>query len=565
MDNADDFRTLELIENHFAPMTDEAIARLPIYNQTTVKNSYYIDMAMKLKKQKEASAQKETPFVVTIASCGTGRTRFVSARNSIDVKRALLVNQWCPNNSYFYEKLGLSEEEKVLAVLIGIEAEKSFWELTPADIGTLGNLRGFSDEQVIAILPDESIEVLFDFAFMGGEGEQEGNPGKEWQTITVEPLRPTFPSIYKEFDAANVITEDLKAKASACKFLYNSDQSTLAAQRHLEVKEFGSPRRTPIQFESKFIEKSEENAPGPTIYVFKPNQMPFPNVDFDGDDLPPLEDDEDSDDHESSKSVAHCLVRMPTTTGSGDMLSSGYSQKGIVTGLVGVEDDWGVGEATQQLLARTFSACTGSGDMLSSRYSQKGVVAKAIDLPEATKSPEPTDQSPAKPAAVKKLTWKPSYALSTDEVRTAAKSLIKKHKIYLKLTFFEYPTTVTSALRDPEIGWEMIFLNVDPQQTTPLTPEICQKSFDVALDQGLKYHFEICGTKSHDGVILGCNVDTESKCRVWSIQQAWTMAQQLTNNEAKVLSDLIRLDNKTIRELDAEEEYTADTIVRLLC
>jgi rubredoxin len=401
MNRADDFRTLELINNNFGVKT-----LLP---------------AMSLKKQKEASTQKENPFMITTASCGTVTTRFVTARNAIDVKRALLVNCWSPNNSYFYEKLGLKEKEKVLAILIGIQAEKSFFDLTPADIGALDNLRGFSDEQVIAILPDESIEVLFTFAFTGGEGEQEGNPGKEWQTITVEPLCPTFVSIYKEFNAANVITEDLKEKAKACDFLYNEDRST---------------QRVPISLESKFVD----------------------------------------------------------------------------------------------------IAAAGSGDMASSRYSQKGIVIESL---------EPTEQISAKPAAVKKLTWKPSYTLAADQIRSAAESLIEKHKAYLMIFLGSYPPPIDS-------------------QTISLTAEMCQKSFAIALEQGLEYHFKNCGTNSHDGVTLGCNANTESGCRIWPVQQAWTSKQLLTNNEATVLSDLIRLDNKTIRELDSEEEYTANTIVRLL-
>jgi hypothetical protein len=193
--------------------------------------------------------------------------------------------------------------------------------------------------------------------------------------------------------------------------------------------------------------------------------------------------------------------------------------------------------------------------MASSRYSQKGIVIE---------SQEPTE----KPAAVKKLTWKPSYTLAADQIHSAAESLIKKHKAYLKLTFFDFPKTVSSALRDPEIGWEMIFLGSYPppidSQTISLTAEMCQKSFAIALEQGLEYHFKNCGTNSHDGVTLGCNANTESGCRIWPVQQAWTSKQLLTNNEATVISDLIRLDNKTIRELDSEEEYTADTIVRLL-
>ncbi len=233
MDHSDDFRTLELIENHFGVKTDEAIAKLPINNQVTVARSAYFDLAAKLKKQTEASAQIETPFVVTTASCGDVKTGFYSARNAVDVKRALLANRWRPNNSYFWDKLGLREEEKVLAVLIGIQSECCFWAcLKPTDVGILDSLRGLSDKQVIAILPDEIIEVLFTFAFTGGEGEQDGIPGQEWTTITVEPLRPSFTSIYKEFDAAALITEDLKTRAKACNFLYNSPKPVLQSLAH---------------------------------------------------------------------------------------------------------------------------------------------------------------------------------------------------------------------------------------------------------------------------------------------------------------------------------------------
>jgi hypothetical protein len=48
-------------------------------------------------------------------------------------------------------------------------------------------------------LPNDVIEKLFEFLFTGGEGEQEGDPGKEWTTITVRPV-PAPRSIYERFD-----------------------------------------------------------------------------------------------------------------------------------------------------------------------------------------------------------------------------------------------------------------------------------------------------------------------------------------------------------------------------
>ena len=186
---------------------------MPIFNQVTTSRMSYFDLAKKLEAQKELVTDMkepgmETPFIISTSSCGSAATRIVTARSAIDVKRALLATEWKPNTDYFYQQLGLTEEERVLAVFIGLQSDKKFWELKPEDMGSLEALRGNSDRELLAILRDQDIEQLFEFAFVGGEGEQEGVPGHEWTTITVQPLVVlTFPSIYKEFDASKETTE----------------------------------------------------------------------------------------------------------------------------------------------------------------------------------------------------------------------------------------------------------------------------------------------------------------------------------------------------------------------
>jgi hypothetical protein len=133
----------------------------------------------------------------------------MTARNAVDVKRAILFQQWSPNGSYFYQNLGLRENQQMFAVVVGVRSGKSqFWDLTTKDVGKLEALRGLDDEMLLATLPDDLIEELFDFAFTGGEGEQTGNPGKEWTTITVKPLViSAFPSVYDIFDRSKVLAK----------------------------------------------------------------------------------------------------------------------------------------------------------------------------------------------------------------------------------------------------------------------------------------------------------------------------------------------------------------------
>ena len=211
--DADHFRTLELIDEHFSPKTTEEVTKLPIFNPITVSRTTYFDLAEKLRAGKESVTDKkepnpETPFIISTSSCGDASTRIVTAHSAIDIKRALLAAEWRPNTDYFYQQLGLPIKERVLAVFVGLQSGKKFWELKPEDMGSLEALRGNSDRELLAILRDEDIEQLFEFAFTGGEGDQEGVPGHEWNTISIQPLVVlTFPSIYKEFDASKETTE----------------------------------------------------------------------------------------------------------------------------------------------------------------------------------------------------------------------------------------------------------------------------------------------------------------------------------------------------------------------
>ena len=156
---------------------------------------------------KQSSAD-ETAFVISTSSCGDASTRFVTARAIADVKRAILVSRWKPNHSYFYEQLGLHKRDAVFAVLVGVLSGKSsFHKLTKEDIGSLSALRDLNDITLLAVLPDDIIEKLFSYAFTGGDGEQRGSPGKEWITISVQPLTQIYPSIHREFSSSMYITD----------------------------------------------------------------------------------------------------------------------------------------------------------------------------------------------------------------------------------------------------------------------------------------------------------------------------------------------------------------------
>lgn len=144
------------------------------------------------------------PFIIVDASCGYVTTQIVSAKSRIDVMRSILLSDYTnPNSEYFLRDSGLNSGEFLLAAIIGAWSNKEPDEkLTPDDAMPFIDAQGHTNEELIASLPDSAVETLFEYAFSGGEGEQCGNPGKEWVTITVEPLPTSFPSIYDKYNPA---------------------------------------------------------------------------------------------------------------------------------------------------------------------------------------------------------------------------------------------------------------------------------------------------------------------------------------------------------------------------
>ena len=73
----------------------------------------------------------------------------------------------------------------------------------PKSLGAFSMLCGLTTNEIIAILPDKYIDMLFEYAFTGGRGEQCGNPGSEWTTFEITPLTTHITSVYDTYDARN--------------------------------------------------------------------------------------------------------------------------------------------------------------------------------------------------------------------------------------------------------------------------------------------------------------------------------------------------------------------------
>lgn len=138
-------------------------------------------------------------FIISESWCGDATTKIVKARNMTDVKRHILLFEWRPNARYFWRSLERDLEGKDLfCVIVALCSGKKF-DVTSKDIGEMDILRDLSNGAILASIPDSLVDDLFDFAFSGGEGEQKGNPGKEWRTITVTPfLEENVETIYNE-------------------------------------------------------------------------------------------------------------------------------------------------------------------------------------------------------------------------------------------------------------------------------------------------------------------------------------------------------------------------------
>lgn len=139
------------------------------------------------------------PYIISRGLGERVSSEVVLANSPTDVMRAVLISDYSPPSRR--GEPGLGPNDGLLVVLAQLLSGKSsFYELTVQNVGILANARGRNSEQIIASLPDRTIEKLFEYVFTGGEGEQEGNPGKEWRTITVTPLPVNYRSVYDKFD-----------------------------------------------------------------------------------------------------------------------------------------------------------------------------------------------------------------------------------------------------------------------------------------------------------------------------------------------------------------------------
>ena len=152
--------------------------------------------------------------------------------------------------------------------------------------------------------------------------------------------------------------------------------------------------------------------------------------------------------------------------------------------------------------------------------------------------------------------------LTLAELRLAAAGLIAKHQGYLRLIFFNFPNTIRSALYNEEIGWETI-LRAPPGGIVRINSwGICRDMFEIALVAAFDQHQKICGTRSFEGgPLLVC--EREGDCPVMRNQDAWIKKHSLTEDEAKVLFDLLQVKVAFIATLDSED-YTPDNLTALL-
>ena len=153
-------------------------------------------------------------FVISESCCGNANTSFLKSSDIVHIKRHLLLKHRF--NTYFCTYFNLNESPEYALLAAVLLARQSVtidrygtqrgWDGNhkpdSSNINTLSKYFNSSSSDIIAALPKSDIDKLFTYAFTGGFGEQSGNPGKEWNTITIT-----------EFDESLIQTiEPLKKK-----------------------------------------------------------------------------------------------------------------------------------------------------------------------------------------------------------------------------------------------------------------------------------------------------------------------------------------------------------------
>lgn len=103
-------------------------------------------------------------WLVSYASCGEAFCKVMSASSAVDIMFMHLLDR--------YESWSNGDIKNTIHDATGIKDD----------------FKGLSVEQILGLLTDTAMYQLFSYTFTGGEGAQDGDPGKEWETTTIKPL-----------------------------------------------------------------------------------------------------------------------------------------------------------------------------------------------------------------------------------------------------------------------------------------------------------------------------------------------------------------------------------------
>jgi hypothetical protein len=116
-------------------------------------------------------------FVITESSCGDPKTEIVHANSQADIAYVFLKKYYfseydCGRYNLEYNRVNGIKTYLVRSCILSKEE--------------IENIRDFTEEDSIyKCLSDDDIMKLFYYCYSGGEGDQSGVPGKEWNTVEI--------------------------------------------------------------------------------------------------------------------------------------------------------------------------------------------------------------------------------------------------------------------------------------------------------------------------------------------------------------------------------------------
>lgn len=118
-------------------------------------------------------------FMISNACCGDASSEIVLANCKADIAYHYLLK--CYYNEYWCGSFGFEKtrDNCVRAYLVksGIRDEYE-----------MKKMRAKKEESILKTLTDDEIITLFEYMYTGGDGDQSGIPGKEWETIEITEI-----------------------------------------------------------------------------------------------------------------------------------------------------------------------------------------------------------------------------------------------------------------------------------------------------------------------------------------------------------------------------------------